>query len=96
LKNKIICFGELNIEKQLLLSLFVMPEYAGKGIGQEMIEFLFTKASNAGIKILKVDSSLNAVNFYRRNGFVEKSKSDFTTQNGVVLESIKMECILST
>ena len=96
LKDKIACFGELNIEKQLLLSLFVSPEYAGQGIGKEMIEFLFTKASDAGIKVLKLDSSLNAANFYLRNGFVEQSKSDFTTQNGVVLKSIKMECILST
>ena len=96
LENKVTCFGELNIEKQLLLSLFVLPDYAGKGIGQEMIEFLLTKASDAGIKILKVDSSLNAANFYLRNGFVEHSKSDFTTQNGVVLESVKMECVLST
>ena len=96
LKGEISCFGELNIEKQLLLSLFVSPDHAGKGIGQEMIEFLFTKASAAGIKVLKVDSSLNAANFYLRNGFVERSKSDFTTQNGVVLESIKMECALST
>ena len=96
LKGVIACFGELNIEKQLLLSLFDSPNYAGKGIGQEMIEFLFTKASAAGIKVLKVDSSLNAANFYLRNGFVELSKCDFTTQNGVVLESIKMECALST
>jgi GNAT superfamily N-acetyltransferase len=95
-ENKVTCFGELNISKQLLLSLFVMPEYAGMGIGQEMIQFLLTKASEAGIKTLKLDSSLNAANFYLRNGFVEQSKSDFTTQNGIVLESIKMECVLST
>ena len=96
LEGRIVCFGELNIEKQLLLSLFVSPDCAGKGHGQKMIEFLLTKASEAGIKILKVDSSLNAANFYLRNGFMEQSKSDFTTQNGVVLESIKMECDLST
>jgi len=91
----IACFGELNIEKQLLHSLFVSPDYAGQGIGQEMIEFLLAKARAAAIKFLKVDSSLNAANFYLRNGFVELSKSDFTTQSGVVLESIKMECPLS-
>ena len=96
LKGIIVCFGELNIEKQLLLSLFVSPDFAGKGIGQEMIEFLFTKASAAGIKVLKVDSSLKAANFYFRNGFVDLSKYNFTTQNGVVLESIKTECALST
>ncbi|PKI16031.1 GNAT family N-acetyltransferase [Colwellia sp. 12G3] len=96
LENRVVCFGELNIEKQLLLSLFVSPDCVGKGIGQKMIEFLFIKANKAGIKILKVDSSLNAANFYLRNGFVEQSKSNFTTRNGVVLESIKMECALST
>lgn len=63
LENKETCFSELNMEKQLLLSLFVSPDYAGKGVGQEMIEFIFTKAIEAGIKVLKVDSSLNAANF---------------------------------
>jgi len=95
LDDKVACFGELNIEKQLLLSLFVSPDFAGQGIGKEMLGFLITKASDAGIKVVKIDSSLNAANFYLRNGFVEKNKSDFTTQNGVVLSSIQMECVLS-
>jgi len=95
LEDRIVCFGELNIEKQLLLSLFVSPDCAGKGIGQQMIEFLFKKASEVGINTLKVDSSLNAASFYLRNGFVEQSKSDFTTRNGVVLKSIKMTRMLS-
>lgn len=96
LGGKVVCFGELNIEKQLLLSLFVSPEHAGKGVGQEMIEFLLGKARSAGVKVLRVDSSVNAAKFYARNDFIEKSKSEFATQSGVVLESVKMECALST
>jgi len=96
LKNKIVCFAELNIEKQLLLSLFVSPNHAGKGLGQEMLEYIFAKASAAGIKVLHVDSSLNAANFYLRNGFIKQSKSDFTTSNGTVLKSIKMSRVLSS
>lgn len=88
--NNLACFGELNIKKQLLLSLFVSPEHAG----QEMIKFLFAKAITAGIKVLHVNSSLNAANFYLRNGFIEQSRSEFTTQGGTVLESIKMACTL--
>ena len=86
----------INIEKQLLVSLFVSPEYAGKGMGQEMIEYLFEKARAAGVKFLLVDSSLNAVEFYSRNGFVERSKSEFKTQSGVVMESVQMDCALCT
>ena len=96
LGDHVACFVELHLEKQLLVSLFVSPNYVGMEIGKEMIEFLIIKARNAGIKILKLDSSINAVNFYLRNGFIEKNKRDFTTQNGVVLESINMECVLST
>lgn len=91
-----ICFGSLNIEKQLLVSLFVSPEYAGKGVGQEMIEYLFEKARTIGIKVILVDSSLNAVDFYSRNGFIEQSKGEFTTQSGVVMSSVQMECTLCT
>ena len=94
LEEKIICFGSLNYDKDLLEALFVDPAYAGQGVGVEMLNFLFEQAQKVGIKELHVDSSLNAVNFYARHDFVEQSKADFTTQSGVVLDSVKMVCKL--
>lgn len=94
--GEIICFGELNLAKATLQSLFVSPDFAGKGIAQEMIAFLLQKSRDCGLTHLTLDSSLNAVNFYRRHGFTEYQRSEFTTQNGVILPSVKMKCSLNT
>ena len=96
LEDGLVCFGVLNVEKRLLVSLFVSPGCVGKGVGQAMLEFLFEKARAADVKVLLVDSSLNAADFYVRNGFVEQHRSEFTTYNGTVLPSVHMECVLNT
>ncbi|MBE9549087.1 MAG: GNAT family N-acetyltransferase [Proteobacteria bacterium] len=91
LKGKIVCFGAINIDKQLLESLFVTPSHAGSGLGCELLKFLVEKATIAGVKVLRLDSSLNAVNFYVRNGFVEQRESEFMSKSGIVLKSVIME-----
>lgn len=84
-------FGSINLEHHKLVSLFVSPEQSGKGIGQSMLEFLVARAESSGIPVLKIDSSLNAVNFYKRHGFAETGRSMYRTQNGVEMESVQME-----
>ncbi len=96
LEGKVVCFGAINIEKQLLESLFVTPSNVGSGLGSELLEFLIERATKAGVSILRLDSSLNAVNFYARNGFTEQRKSEFLTKSGVVLKSVIMERALCT
>ena len=91
LAGKVICFGAINVKKQLLDSLFVAPSHIGSGVGSELLEFLIERATKAGVKNLRLDSSLNAVNFYARNGFVEQRKSEYITKNGVTLKSVIME-----
>ncbi|MDP5188907.1 GNAT family N-acetyltransferase [Rheinheimera baltica] len=90
----VVCFGSINLEKKLLVSLFVSPEFVGQGVGQIMIEFLLDMAKSKGVEVLHLDSSLNAVNFYSRNGFKEKARCKYKTQNGVLMESVQMECSL--
>ena len=96
LDGKVICFGAINIDKQLLESLFVAPSHVSSGVGSELLEFLIERAIKAGVKILRLDSSLNAVNFYARNGFVEQRKSEFMSKSGVMLKSVIMERTLCT
>lgn len=91
LDGSVVCFGSINLEHHKLVSLFVAPEQSGKGIGQSMLEFLVARAESAGVAVLKVDSSLNAVSFYQRHGFTEISRSLYRTQNGVEMESVQME-----
>ncbi len=93
--GNVVCFGSINLESHTLVSLFVSPHHSGKGVGECMIKFLLERAASSGIGVLKVDSSLNAVNFYVRHGFMEVSRSMYCTKNGVEMESVQMERKLS-
>lgn len=61
--------GAVNPDKSLLASLFVDPGHAGSGIGSALLSELESLASVAGIRMLKVNASLNARNFYQKHGY---------------------------
>ena len=84
-------FGALRMDDQLLDALFVEPSLAGRGIGRELLEFLIGMAKAAGCPSLRVNSSLNAVGFYRANGFSETGRGDLMLDGGVALGSVFME-----
>lgn len=86
----IICFSSINLQRQALVSLFVLPEYSGQGVGQRMIGFMVERAVEAGLHVLKLDSSLNAVSFYRKQGFTEVGRSKYLTRSGIYMDSVQM------
>jgi L-amino acid N-acyltransferase YncA len=56
------------------ITYFIKPEYAGKGIGKKILDFLIGKAREKAItSILASISSLNegSINFHLKNGFLE-------------------------
>lgn len=89
--DKIAAFGALNVQRSLLEALFVAPAFAGQGIGRELLAFLADHARELGLTRLRVNSSLNAVDFYRANGFVVCGRGDFDLGDGVVLDSVFLE-----
>ncbi len=92
--GRIICFGCINLSSEKLVSLFVHPEFSGQNIGQMMLEYVIDRTATAGIKVLKLDSSTNAVNFYKRHGFSEVGHSKYKTQSGLQMDSVQMELTL--
>ncbi|HEY1180706.1 MAG TPA: GNAT family N-acetyltransferase, partial [Rhodocyclaceae bacterium] len=84
----------INLASGKLVALFVHPEFSGQQVGQLMLECLLDRAASAGCDVLKLDSSLNAANFYRRHGFTEVGRSKYRTQGGVHVDSIQMERVL--
>lgn len=56
-----------------LLSIFVLPEYQGRGIGKRIVETLESDAYFARAWRTEVGSSLTAVNFYRKLGYEFKN-----------------------
>lgn len=92
--DRIICFGCINLASEKLVSLFVDPEFSGQKVGEMMLEYLIARAATAGVKVLKLDSSTNAVNFYKRHGFLEVGYSKYKTQSGLQMDSVQMELTL--
>jgi GNAT superfamily N-acetyltransferase len=92
--GRIIGFGCINLSSEKLVSLFVHPAFSGQGVGQMMLEYVIGRSKTAGIKVLKLDSSVNAVNFYKRHGFSEVGRSKYKTQSGLLMDSVQMELAL--
>ncbi|WP_394176544.1 GNAT family N-acetyltransferase [Thalassotalea litorea] len=90
LENQIIAFGILDIANSKLMALFVHPDFSGRKVGENMTQFLLQQAKDKNLNVLALDSSLNAVKFYKRHGFSETGRSVFTTQNGTSLAPVQM------
>jgi putative acetyltransferase len=68
-KDTILGISQLNLDKPELAKLFIKPEVAGNGIGEKLLKQMETYAIERGINELFLDSSLNATDFYYKNGY---------------------------
>lgn len=59
--------------ESILLTIFVLPEYQGKGIGRAIIEALEQDEFAKRAQRIEIPASLTAVNFYRHLGYDYKN-----------------------
>ena len=59
-----------------LFTIFVLPEYQGKGIGRKIIEALEQDEYFLKAKRVEIPASITAVNFYRKMGYEYKNGID--------------------
>jgi putative acetyltransferase len=55
--------------------LYVHPSVAGQGVGAMLIDALEKLAGGRGAKALSVDASDNAIDFFRKHGYVAKQRN---------------------
>jgi GNAT superfamily N-acetyltransferase len=79
-----VVVGYANWQDQELLSLFVLPDFQGMGIGT-----LLFKACEANSHIRLVKATLSAVGFYKRFGFLSV-RPDAMEKRGVQIPHILM------
>ncbi len=84
-------FSVLVPSENELRALYVTGAIARRGIGTALFKILEEKAKELGLKKLKLSSSLNAVQFYEKNGFRSLNKSFHTLQTGGKIECVLME-----
>ena len=71
-KNKIIGFIQLKVNKQngTISHLYILPGYEGKSAGTQLFSLIKEQAAQLNITKLKIESTLNALNYYEKLGFV--------------------------
>ncbi len=62
-----------SLSESILLTIFVLPEYQGKGIGRRIIETLEQDEYFLRAKRIEIPASITAVEFYRKMGYEYKN-----------------------
>jgi putative acetyltransferase len=75
--------------------LYVHPSVAGQGVGAMLCDALERLATARGTKTLSVDASDNALDFFRKRGYVARQRNSVTL-NGEWLANTTMQKALDT
>lgn len=89
-EDEILSFGYLNLETSELKGIYTHPDFTNQGCGAMILEFLEARATDNAILELFLDSSLNAVDFYKNFGYSEISSSEFMLPDGQSIPSVRM------
>lgn len=84
--------GFVDAEPGEVTRLFVLPEAAGSGLGKRLLDIGIDKAREGHSGPIKLESTINAEGFYRRQGFRTVGSGHFSHGlGGAPIEVIHME-----
>lgn len=86
----ILGFGVFNQENAEVEAVYVSPEASGRGIGLEVLKKLEERARALGLRVMRLNASLNAVPFYKRAGYVAQEASKYRLSTGVEIACVPM------
>ncbi len=85
----ILGFGIVVLKANELRAVYVRPNRSGQ-VGTGILKELLKLARVQGVKYLHMDSTVNAAEFYERNGFTSLSKGVHVLSSGQEMDCIKM------
>jgi ribosomal protein S18 acetylase RimI-like enzyme len=88
--DEIVACGMLDVATGRIDGIIVSPSHFRRGIGRAMMQHLERVARDYGVKHLVLDASLNAVDFYRSQGFQGDAVSSYYSPRGITLECVPM------
>lgn len=91
--NRIIGFAQFSIKDRVLYQINIDPKYQRKSYGKILYEFIEKKFKKNKIRKISLNSTLNAVKFYKSLGFKSLGKIRFELDKEYA-QMIKMEKIL--
>jgi GNAT superfamily N-acetyltransferase len=93
--HQIVGTGMINLETGKIDAIFVRPSHMKMGVGRKVIAYLESLARAQGLTELSVESTLNAVPFYRACGFAGDKPGKYQSPTGLVLDCIPMVKVLA-
>jgi putative acetyltransferase len=94
LQNSPVGFASLKGGNHIEM-LYVHPSAAGQGVGAMLIDALEKLAGGRGAKVLSVDASDNATEFFRKRGYVANQRNS-VQRHGEWLANTTMQKALTT
>ncbi|HUS09609.1 MAG TPA: GNAT family N-acetyltransferase [Pyrinomonadaceae bacterium] len=86
----VVGFAVLNQDIAEVEAIYVTPEAGRRGIGLGVLRKLEERATALGLKLLRLNASLNAVPFYERAGYVAQERSKYRLLTGVEIACVPM------
>ena len=88
--REIIATGMIDLQNGFIDAIFVAPQYMGSGAGKQMLAYLEGLAKESGLASIKLESTLNAAEFYRKCGFEGEGISVYQSPRGFNLDCVVM------
>ena len=77
----IIGFGQLDQENSRIEDLYVRPDFAKRGVGVKILLALENVAKELGLRLLHLNSTLNAITFYEKAGYTSNRQVKYLLPN---------------
>jgi predicted N-acetyltransferase YhbS len=90
-ESDIVGFAQFNPRLSSIEAVHVSPKHAGRGIGRALVNEVETKARSLGTCKITANSSLNAVAFYSKCGYLRRGPGKYRCKSGVELETVMFE-----
>ena len=88
--GQILGFGVLDLSQSLINATYVSPKAVRRGVGRSLVKAMEDLAKQGGVSRLHLSSTLNAVRFYERLGYVQKEASFNRLPTGTELPCVVM------
>jgi len=89
--DRIVAFGELDLERGEVEAVFVDPEHGGERIGSALLARFERRLREEGFDRVRLRAVRNAVGFYEGHGYEAVERVTTTTTDDVEVETVRME-----
>ena len=89
--GRVIGFASIVAPLNELRAVYVSPAVGRRGVGSRLLISIEELARVRGLTELRLDSSLNAVDFYEAHGYVAEGRAEHALSTGRKMECIPMQ-----